>query len=158
MLLECLMRDMREMRPLKKLLERYLRTSEKLSGPPHLVHRHPLLCCTTPTLPKDHSSHPPRVLNAIRNPNARNRDVRRCESLAEADRSTEFRMLTAFTTKKCWRNHLYRHGQQNKWPHSVTTGSCASSRQILHSKLPPSEPLVPALSLSPIPAPSDVEG
>jgi len=30
--------------------------------------------------------------------------------------------------------HRYRHGQQYRWPHSVTTGSDASSRHTLHSK------------------------
>ncbi len=31
------------------------------------------------------------------------------------------------------KSHLKRHGQQNKWPHSVTMGSLASSRHMLHS-------------------------
>ena len=31
-------------------------------------------------------------------------------------------------------SHRYRHGQQKRWPQRVTTGSCASSRQMLQSK------------------------
>ena len=31
--------------------------------------------------------------------------------------------------------HLYRQGQQNKWPHNVTIGSLAISRHMLHPKL-----------------------
>mmetsp|Transcript_44365 Transcript_44365/g.117695 ORF Transcript_44365/g.117695 Transcript_44365/m.117695 type:complete len:84 (-) Transcript_44365:16-267(-) len=31
-------------------------------------------------------------------------------------------------------SHWCRHDQQNRWPHRVTTGSTACSRQILHSK------------------------
>ncbi|WVZ08678.1 hypothetical protein V8G54_022024 [Vigna mungo] len=42
---------------------------------------------------------------------------------------------------ECRCNHLYRQGQQNKWPQQVTTGSLERSKQMLQSKKSPSVPL-----------------
>lgn len=45
-------------------------------------------------------------------------------------------------------SHWWRHGQQNKWPHMLTTASLAVSKQILHSNIessffdPPPLPLL----------------
>lgn len=51
---------------------------------------------------------------------------------------------------ECPWSHWYKHGQQKRWPHGVTTGSLAASRQILHSKLE-LHPQFPSFLTAPIP-------
>lgn len=59
---------------------------------------------------------------------------------------TEYNQALTLATKRSCRNHVravddttqhltrYKHGQQNRCPHRVTTGSFTPSRQMLHSK------------------------
>lgn len=49
-------------------------------------------------------------------------------------------LIAALHTGHSWRvgrvsSHWCKHGQQNKWPHILTTASLAVSKQILHSNI-----------------------